>query len=170
MLPERFWKWLAGAEAWWRKAGGMPDTELTLLSREAQRKLWRRCSRRTVPRWMEGLALCLVVAGMMISWNPFGLTFLGSPINESDVLMGVCGLSVIGLVTAMTLLLRMRYRRVVRDECLRRPCWQCGYSLLHLPEPRCPECGTPFDPAEYERIDAALSGGGEPESNGGQAP
>ncbi len=27
-------------------------------------------------------------------------------------------------------------------------CLVCGYDLRGLPEPRCPECGTPFDPAE----------------------
>jgi hypothetical protein len=26
-------------------------------------------------------------------------------------------------------------------------CAKCGYMLCGLPEPRCPECGTPFDPA-----------------------
>lgn len=25
-------------------------------------------------------------------------------------------------------------------------CRACGYSLIGLPEPRCPECGSPFDP------------------------
>jgi len=25
-------------------------------------------------------------------------------------------------------------------------CTKCGYDLRGLPEPRCPECGTPFDP------------------------
>ena len=27
-------------------------------------------------------------------------------------------------------------------------CEQCGYDLRGLPEPRCPECGTPFDPED----------------------
>ncbi len=27
-------------------------------------------------------------------------------------------------------------------------CMQCGYELRALPEPRCPECGTPFDRGE----------------------
>ena len=25
-------------------------------------------------------------------------------------------------------------------------CRECGYLLRGLPEPRCPECGRPFDP------------------------
>jgi len=28
-------------------------------------------------------------------------------------------------------------------------CFECGYLLLGLPHARCPECGTPFDPAEH---------------------
>jgi hypothetical protein len=27
-------------------------------------------------------------------------------------------------------------------------CLECGYNLTGLSEPRCPECGTPFDPAK----------------------
>jgi hypothetical protein len=27
-------------------------------------------------------------------------------------------------------------------------CLACGYILDHLPEPRCPECGRPFDPGD----------------------
>ena len=27
-------------------------------------------------------------------------------------------------------------------------CRRCHHDLRHLPEPRCPECGTPFDPAD----------------------
>lgn len=29
-------------------------------------------------------------------------------------------------------------------------CARCGYSLRGLPEPRCPECGRPFDPSSRE--------------------
>ena len=35
-------------------------------------------------------------------------------------------------------------------------CKRCGYDLHGLPEPRCPECGTGFDPAERERILARI--------------
>jgi hypothetical protein len=36
-------------------------------------------------------------------------------------------------------------------------CGECGYDLHGLREPRCPECGTPFDPKEVV-------------GNGGEAP
>ncbi len=35
-----------------------------------------------------------------------------------------------------------RYARTHRPGV----CTKCGYDLRGLPEPRCPECGTPFDP------------------------
>jgi len=64
----------------------------------------------------------------------------------------------------------IRFRHFVRAELARHPCWECGYSLIGLSEPRCPECGTPFDPAEYERIDAALAGEDESGSDGKEMP
>jgi hypothetical protein len=33
-------------------------------------------------------------------------------------------------------------------------CVQCGYILYGLPEPRCPECGKPFDPATVPHFTA----------------
>ena len=36
-------------------------------------------------------------------------------------------------------------------------CKKCGYDLQGLPENRCPECGTAFDPAERERIIARIA-------------
>jgi len=32
-------------------------------------------------------------------------------------------------------------------------CKTCGYPLLRLPKPRCPECGAPFDPADPTTMD-----------------
>jgi hypothetical protein len=35
-------------------------------------------------------------------------------------------------------------------------CRRCGYDLHGLPEPRCPECGSAFDPSERERVQARI--------------
>jgi len=37
----------------------------------------------------------------------------------------------------------LRYRSRSKGTCKK-----CGYELAHLPEPRCPECFTPFDPKQ----------------------
>ena len=37
----------------------------------------------------------------------------------------------------------LRWRIVVEDGIT---CAHCGYNLTGLPEPRCPECGQPFEP------------------------
>lgn len=34
------------------------------------------------------------------------------------------------------------------------PCQTCGYDVRNLPEPRCPECGTPFESEEKLRVKA----------------
>jgi hypothetical protein len=36
-------------------------------------------------------------------------------------------------------------------------CERCGYNLRGLPEPRCPECGQPFDPAPHGNLHDKLS-------------
>lgn len=42
-----------------------------------------------------------------------------------------------------------RKARILRNECL-----GCGYNLKALPEPRCPECGTAFNPNDYPGLSA----------------
>lgn len=50
------------------------------------------------------------------------------------------------LVTFM--IINRRRRRVRRLRAANR-CIHCGYFLTGVPEPRCPECGTPFDYSPY---------------------
>lgn len=47
---------------------------------------------------------------------------------------------------------------VLQDD---RRCEKCGYFLFRLVSPRCPECGTPFDPAKLGRLSLADSAQGE---------
>jgi len=63
----------------------------------------------------------------------------------------------IGLAGTAGVMTIARSERAMRKELARRPCWECGYSLIGLTEPRCPECGTEFDPAGYEAIEKAMN-------------
>jgi hypothetical protein len=49
---------------------------------------------------------------------------------------------------AMVGTLRMKPARVEPGRCL-----ECGYDLHGSPGPRCPECGTPFDPQSIRTAD-----------------
>lgn len=48
------------------------------------------------------------------------------------------------------------FERVVLLERRAFTCRKCGYDLRGLPENRCPECATEFDPAEQQRILARI--------------
>jgi hypothetical protein len=60
--------------------------------------------------------------------------------------MGVSLLAILYLFEAPLLLDRRAFT-----------CKRCGYDLTGLSEPRCPECGTDFDPDERERILARIN-------------
>ncbi len=54
--------------------------------------------------------------------------------------------------TLCALILYLVTRGYIRTRRHKRGyCFECGYDLRELPEPRCPECGTRFDPEEVER-------------------
>lgn len=69
--------------------------------------------------------------------------YWGARISDTAIL-------ITGWVVAVTVACfvgRIAYRTMLRQERLDAgQCTTCGYSLRGLPEPRCPECGTPFDP------------------------
>ncbi len=47
----------------------------------------------------------------------------------------------------MALLYLARYKQQIK---LAPVCENCGYDIRGLPEPRCPECGTAFDPSRFD--------------------
>ncbi len=52
-------------------------------------------------------------------------------------------------VAVLILIMRHRVRLFLRQELVAQGlaiCVECGYDLRGQVEPRCPECGTPFDP------------------------
>jgi tRNA(Ile2) C34 agmatinyltransferase TiaS len=52
------------------------------------------------------------------------------------------------IAVSFAVLARMVVRRLYRGELGDRLCDRCGYMLLGLQDPRCPECGQSF-PAEW---------------------
>jgi len=50
------------------------------------------------------------------------------------------------LLLSAVVFLRNRYRPVYPSG----HCTKCGYKLYGLPEPRCPECGKPFEPQDVK--------------------
>jgi hypothetical protein len=51
---------------------------------------------------------------------------------------------------------RARMRKELHKRLLQRgirTCVKCGYNLRGQVEPRCPECGTPYDPAASTDVD-----------------
>lgn len=59
---------------------------------------------------------------------------------------------VIPIVLSIPFVLWIRREHIeqsLREQLIRRGhpiCTECGYDLKGLTDPRCPECGTPFDP------------------------
>lgn len=85
-------------------------------------------------------------------WAP-ALTWSGIAAGLS-VVFGVCAVLPALLLTGVAYV-RNRYWPV--HEASR--CRVCDYDLRGLPEPRCPECGTPFDPAEIPTLGRPEDGG-----------
>lgn len=80
-------------------------------------------------------AICLLfwMLVLTLDWSP----------QDAHVPFAVMGLA----YTLATLPLAIRATRRAPASVSPWICVRCGYLLYGLSEPRCPECGTPFDPA-----------------------
>lgn len=75
----------------------------------------------------------------------------GAPFNPyAHLAEFVACVLVVGVACALTARARRLFPISARRPAQGR-CRRCGYLLYGLPEPRCPECGEPFDPAEVHR-------------------
>ena len=108
------------------------------------------CLEMRAPRWPTWL---LAVLGCIVLLLPASLEAdlrakPGTIWDDVSLVLGVVMILAFALLVVCPSLLVARQTvdavKTLRDE---RRCKHCGYLLQGLPEPRCPECGTPFDPA-----------------------
>jgi hypothetical protein len=78
------------------------------------------------------ISLLFVALVNALSWSP----------GQAERPFAVMGAAYLLVLLGLTIL---AHRRAPRMDASRCP--NCGYLLIGLPEPRCPECGTGFDPA-----------------------
>ena len=64
----------------------------------------------------------------------------------------VFGIALLSLYVAILYRVTSRFVRQ-RSRERNRECIECGYSLIGLPEPRCPECGSAFEPEQPGEAD-----------------
>jgi hypothetical protein len=102
-------------------------------------------------RWYA--ALCCVLWFGFFFVEDFGSVCYGMYLSMAGSLMIVAGLfgeaqALLALGFRDTLKALLTCRMTIYDPA-RPTCVQCGYLLIGLPEPRCPECGKPFQWEDY---------------------
>jgi hypothetical protein len=102
-------------------------------------------------RWYA--ALCCVLWFGFFFVEDFSSVCYGMYLSMAGSLMIVAGLfgeaqALLALGFWDTLKALLTCRMTIYDPA-RPTCVRCGYLLIGLPEPRCPECGTPFHWEDY---------------------
>lgn len=94
----------------------------------------------------------IIVWGMLLIFGPtlLGLSWtLVQSWPQRPYAFVMSGVLVLYGAICWRVIARYRYlRHLVPGHCT-----ECGYDLRGLPEPRCPECGTPFDPDDVDAED-----------------
>lgn len=103
------------------------------------------------------LRICLMIAGLIGGTSLLvylAIPYLGAHGAPPWLVGGLTGFLVGGSAGyGANVVFRRPLRRYLRNVLVEKGvpiCLPCGYDLRGLPEPRCPECGEPFDRALLE--------------------
>lgn len=108
--------------------------------------------------WRDAFWLGMIGGACFHVWLPdwrqfesiyFGRQRLMPYLQNYAAFVGVMGIAC-AVMSMSGGYVRARVLRAI--ELKKGKCRSCGYDLRGLSESRCPECGTPFDPAIAERI------------------
>lgn len=105
-----------------------------------------------IPRALHGLPVYVAYPALSILDFLDGINIVQLDTNPEGNLLWL-GLGCIAWWVFLGAVLGAFYHPIRKRRRARRRlgcCGKCGYDLRGLPEPRCPECGTPFDPQTIE--------------------
>jgi hypothetical protein len=157
----------------WARGGGLPGWWIWIalaliavpqlwMARVLRRGPFSRDAREQARFWKTARQI-LMIGGLWILFSAALLTGVAGwfawrhrlPLGLPEESMGQLALHVGTpvLLGAGAFLAGWKLGRRVRR--LEGRCARCGYSLKDLPEPRCPECGTPFNPADYPDLSSS---------------
>ena len=138
--------------------------ELAHLSKKQRRRVWQKCFWQGVVPWRNLLpfGLWLVVVGLIgVIEEQVFQSIIVPALNAGKAklpwllreLLRVIRSAAIGVTIYVPWYFFIeKLRPCFRRELGVETCRECGYLLTGLREPRCPECGTAFDPALLEKI------------------
>ena len=140
------------------------------------------------PRWRALIRVSRWLSWFVLTWNPVccALTFykewmpfrtlydLTAFVMNGGLLTNVLFFGPSTLLAVIALLMIRKAKRIIAAESAKSgpKCEKCGYLLIGLEIPRCPECGTPFDPVllRWTRGPAGLRPNDSPASGPGIHP
>lgn len=106
-----------------------------------------------------GFWACWLILGPFLLLAVFEAARYLSRFDPGDTLAGLVLAGVAAAISVTLLVVTRGYLRCRAWQPTR--CFQCGYILFGLPQSRCPECGSAFDPDAFE--DAERDGGRDEE-------